>query len=148
MAFAASMTLAQLNSVTECWSNVNDKKALERVFVLIIAEFAKIVSDGGKAAYTVTAGLQGLLTGAIDNVSNTLRVEFLTRWFTVLVSEFTDVQTEGAAYAVTTSSTGAFQELNDLLDQAIDYMTDSQKRIGMHSIDALISAEFAAVAAA
>ena len=146
-AYAIDITVADLNSITESWSNVNDKIQLEKLFVLLVAEFQS-ADDDGLAGYGVTAGLQASLEGTLANVSNALRVEFLKKWITYLFIEFTAVAAGDLAYEVTTSATKAHEEFLDYLNQSISYMSDSERKISFHAINALINTEFGLMEAA
>lgn len=140
-AYSQSITLAQLNAIIEHWNDVNDKKAMERVFSLIITEFAAM-ETAGLAGYTVTSGLQASMEQALDNVSNCLRREHLRRWITDFVAECTSVQTDGLGYTVTTSATVALETLLDILNRDISYMPDSIKKISFHEINTDLNTEF------
>jgi hypothetical protein len=110
-------------------------------------EFASAETDG-LAGYTVTSGLQASLEHTLGNFANALRVEFLKDWITVIVTEFGLVETNGLSYALTTSGTVALEELINHLNRSIQYLSDSQKKIGFHSINAQLNAEFVLMAAA
>ena len=146
-AYAQNIALADLNAVTQVWNDVNDKIQIERLFTLLMTEFAA-AETAGLAGYTVTSGLQASLESTLRNVSNALRVELLKNWITVLVTEFGLVETNGLSYALTTSATFALEELINHLNRSIMYLNDSQKKIGFHNINAQLNAEFVLVAAA
>jgi hypothetical protein len=144
--YVQDIALADLNAVTQVWNNVNDKIQIEKLFSLIIAEFARAAA-AGLAGYTVTAGLQASLEQTLANVSNALRVELLKNWITVIVTEFESVETDGLSYALTTG-TVALEELINHLNRSVDYLSEVQKKISFFAIDALLNAEFVLVAAA
>lgn len=146
-AYSQSVSNADLNALTTHWNDVHDKKAMERVFALLVTEFAA-AETAGLASYTVTSGLQRSLEAALDNVCNILRVEFLRDWITFIVTEFDAVETGGLSYTRTTHATEALQEFVDLLNQSISYFPDSTKKISMHAVNALLNTEFGLMAAA
>jgi hypothetical protein len=146
-AYTQNIALADLSAVTQVWSNVTDKIQIDTLFSILMTEFAA-AETAGLASYTVTSGLQDSLEYTLGNFANALRVEFLKDWITVIVTEFELVETNGLSYALTTSSTIALEELIDHLNRSIQYLSDSQKKIGFHSINALLRAEFVLVAAA
>ena len=146
-AYAQNIVVADLNAVTQVWNDVNDKIQIEKLFTLLMTEFARAVSLG-LAGYSVTSRLQASLEGTLRNVSNALRVELLKNWITVIVTEFGLVETNGLSYALTTNSTFALEELINHLNRSIMYLNDSQKKISFHNINAQLNAEFVLVAAA
>jgi hypothetical protein len=146
--YTRDITLADILAKMEAWNDVNDKIQMEKLFTLVIAEFAKVDATGNVDNYTLTSGLQALLEGTLLNVSNALRVEFLKNWITVLVTEFIAVVDDGTSYALTTSATFALEELIDHLNRATYCLPDNQKKISLQAINALINAEFVLIAAA
>jgi hypothetical protein len=141
--YTQNITLADILSKMESWNDVNDKIQMDKLFTILIAEFA--VVDAAVTTvddYVMTTTLRADLEGTLLNVSNALRVEFLKNWIDVLITEFTAVVDDGLTYTVTTNATFALEELIDHLNRATYCIPDNQKKISLQAINALIVAEF------
>ena len=147
-AYAQNITAADMKSLVESMSNINDKEIFYSIFDTINTEYAAMAS-AGLAGYTVTSGLQATLEAKCRRMSNAVQVEILKGFFTLLVTEYTSVQTNGLAYTQTgASATAAFETFEAILNMSIQNYQDVENRIMLNSLITLLIAEHVLLVAA
>ena len=147
-AYAQNITAADMKSLVESMKNINDKEIFYSIFDTINTEYAAMAS-AGLAGYTVTSGLQATLEAKCRRMSNAVQVEILKGFFTLLVTEYTSVQTNGLAYTQTgASATAAFETFEAILNMSIQNYQDVENRIMLNSLITLLIAEHVLLVAA
>ena len=148
-AYAQNITAAAMKLNFESMQNISDKEIFYSIFDTINTEYASMASLG-LAGYTVTTGLQATLEAKCRRMSNAVQVEILKAFFTVLVTEYGLVETNGLGYTQTddSSTLGAFATFEGIMDVSLQNYTCSENRIMLGLLIAQIVAEHVLLVAA